>query len=94
MRITVAQVRARVETIAKALAAIPPKDVNAPVNDKVFQDCRRLRQDALDANPDLVRLLPPAFAVQAAGAQIKPHPTWLELRGYCERILRALTQTP
>jgi len=94
MRITVAQVRARAKTLAKALAAIPPKDVNAPVDDKVFQDCRRLSQDALDANPDLVRLLPPAFALHAPGAQIKPNPTCLELRGYCERILRALTPTP
>jgi hypothetical protein len=94
MRYTLAQVRARAKTVVKALAAIPPKDVSAPVNDKVFWDCRRLRQDALDAKPDLVRLLPPAFAVQAPGAQIKPHPTCLELRDYCERILRALTQMP
>jgi hypothetical protein len=94
MRITIAQVRARAETMAKSLAAIAPKNGNVPVNDRVFLDYRRLRQDALDAKPGLERLLPAAFVSRAPGGQMMPRPTYRELRGYCYRILRALTRTP
>jgi hypothetical protein len=94
MRYTLAQVRAKTEALSKKLAAVLAKDLSAPVDDRLFQDCRRLCQDALEAKPGLERLMPPAFVIRATGARTQPNPTCLELRGYCERILQALTSAP
>jgi hypothetical protein len=78
--------------MVKALAAIPPRDLKARVNDKVLQDYQRFREAVLEARPDLEGRLPAPFVMGAADAKSKA--TYLEVRARCERIRNLLTQSP
>jgi hypothetical protein len=75
------------------LAALPLKQLEGPVADRVGRDYNRLRRAAVRLNPDLKGSLPPAFAYRVAGNGATAGATCLDIMVYCGQVGMLLSST-